>query len=259
MVRWLDRAAPVRRAAAVAPSAGHHRTGAGRFHRQGTVAGLASGHGRRRFRARLVRRSEIHRGRRAQSLLRPGVFPTRVRALHDAGAGGHPQGRGRQHRRGQPQADLGRGLPDQGRRTRPCLCGRRAGPVDRASRYLSRAAQHRHVEAYPGAGGASRHRRHVGIAAGRAKHPGPGGADGLRADPALALDHVRRIAGAGSLCLALCRLATACDRAGSGVDVRGARRDLPGTAHGRPDPGAARRRRAHRRRRFRPAHFDQDG
>ena len=55
----------------------------------------------------------------------PVYFRRRVRALHDAGAGRHPQGRRRQHRRGQSQADLGRGLADQGRRTRPCLCGRR--------------------------------------------------------------------------------------------------------------------------------------
>ena len=39
---------------------------------------------------------------------------------------GTPQGRRRHHRRGQPQADLGRGLPDQGRRAWPRLCGRRA-------------------------------------------------------------------------------------------------------------------------------------
>ncbi len=43
-----------------------------------------------------------------------------------------------------------------------------------------------------------------------------------------------------------------------GLDLRGARRNFPGPAHGRPDPGAARRRGADRRRRFRPAHLDQD-
>ena len=52
------------------------------------------------------------------------------------------------------------------------------------------------------------------------------------------------------------RLAAPRHRAGGGVDLRGARRDIPGPAHGRPDPGAARRRRAHRQRRFRPAHLD---
>ena len=96
------------------------------------------------------------------------------------------------------------------------------------------------------------------LAAGRAQHPGAGGADGVGADLAAALDHVRRAAGAGGLRLALRRAAAAGHRAAGGLDVRGAGRNLPGAAHGRPDPGAARRRRAHRRRRFRPAHRDQD-
>ncbi len=42
-----------------------------------------------------------------------------------------------------------------------------------------------------------------------AEHPGPGGADGVRADLRRWLDHVRRAAGAGSLCLAVCGAATA--------------------------------------------------
>ena len=112
------------------------------------------------FRARPLQGSKIHRGRRPQGLLRAGVFPPGVRALHDAVAGRHPQGRRRQHRRGQSEADLGRGLADQGRRARPCLCRRRAGTPDRASRHQPGAAQHRHVEARAGAGGAGRqHRR----------------------------------------------------------------------------------------------------
>ncbi len=94
------------------------------------------------------------------------------------------------------------------------------------------------------------------IAAGHAEHPGAGGADGVRADSAARLDHVRRIAGGGGLRLAVPRLAAACHRAGGGVDLRGAGRNIPGPAHGRPDPGVARGRRADRRRRFRPAHFD---
>ena len=74
--------------------------------------------------ARSLQGSEIHRSRRPQGLLRAGLFPPGVRALHDARARRHPQGRRRQHRRGQSQADLGRRLPDQGRRARPGLCGR---------------------------------------------------------------------------------------------------------------------------------------
>ena len=56
---------------------------------------------------------------------------------------------------------------------------------------------------------------------------------------------MRRCSGSPSCCAAA-------------LDLRRAGRDIPGPAHGRPDPGAARRRRAHRRRRFRPAHLDQD-
>ena len=40
---------------------------------------------------------------------------------------------------------------DQGRRARPGLCGRRAGPPDRPSRHQPGAAQHRHDAARPGA------------------------------------------------------------------------------------------------------------
>ena len=96
------------------------------------------------------------------------------------------------------------------------------------------------------------------LPAGRAEHPGPGGADCVSADLAAALDHVRRTAGGGSLCLALCGAAAACRRAARRIDLRGARRNLPRAPHGRPDPGLARRRRADRQRRFRPAHLDQD-
>ncbi len=53
-------------------------------------------------------------------------------------------------------------------------------------------------------------------------------------------------------------LAAPRDRAGGRVDLRGAGRNVPGAPHGRPDPGVARGRRADRRRRFQPAHFDQD-
>ena len=95
-------------------------------------------------------------------------------------------------------------------------------------------------------------------AAGRAQYPGPGGADGVGADRAAGLDHVRRIAGRGSLCVAVSGAAAPRHRAAGRAGLRGAGRDIPGPAHGRPDPGVARRRRAHRRRRFRPAHLDQD-
>ena len=52
------------------------------------------------------------------------------------------------------------------------------------------------------------------------------------------------LAGGGSLRVALRRVAAAGDRAGGRVDLRGAGGDLPGPAHGRPDPGLARRRRS---------------
>ena len=134
VVGRLDRAAPVRRAAAAAPGAGDHRAGAARRDRQGAAARLAARHGRGRQRDRLLQGAEVHRGGGQQGLLRPGLFPPRIRALHDAGDRRHAARCRRERRGGQSQADLGRGLADQGRRARPCLCGRRAGPPDRASR-----------------------------------------------------------------------------------------------------------------------------
>ncbi len=86
-----------------------------------------------------------------EGLLRPGLFPPRIRALHDAGAGRHAARCRRERRRGQSQADLGGGFADQGRRARACLCDRRAGPADRASRHQPGAAQYRHDAARPGA------------------------------------------------------------------------------------------------------------
>ena len=127
---------------------------------------------------RLLQGPEVHRGGGEEGLLRPGLFPPRIRALHDAVAGRHAPRRRRERRRGQPQADLGRGLADQGRPARPGLCDRRAGPADRASRYQPGAAQHRHDAARPGEGGARRRlRRAAGAGAGGRGHPGPQGAD----------------------------------------------------------------------------------
>ena len=42
-------------------------------------------------RARPLQGAEVHRGRRQQGLLRAGLFPPGVRALHDAVAGRHPR------------------------------------------------------------------------------------------------------------------------------------------------------------------------
>ena len=128
MVGRLDRAAPLRRLAAAAPGAGHHRAFAARCERQRAAAGLAARHGRDRQRHRLFERPEVHRGGGAQGLLRPGLFPPGVRALHDAGRCRHAARRRRERRRGQSQADLGRRLADQGRRERqPMSSARRGG------------------------------------------------------------------------------------------------------------------------------------
>ena len=151
VVGRIDRPAAVRCAAPAAPGAGDHRARAARRHRQGAPAGLAPRHGRRRQRDRPLEGPEIHRGGGQQGLLRPGLFPPRVGALHDAGDRRDAARRRRQRRRGEPQADLGRGLADQGRRARPCLCGRRAGPADRASGHQPGPAQHRYVAARAGA------------------------------------------------------------------------------------------------------------
>src|SRR6202023_1931715 len=156
--------------------------------------------------------------------------------------------------------DLGRGLQHQGRRAWPRLCRGLAGPADRTSRYQPGVAQYRYVQAGAGAGGARRaagarrtgrtgdagspgrigwapggasvtatriaaaeddgHGTPRGFPAGRVEHPGPGGADRLRADHAPALADVRRIAGAGSLRLALRGATAAPGRASGRVDLR---------------------------------------
>ncbi len=134
------------------------------------------------------------------------------------------------------------------------------GTLDRASRYQPGAAQHRHVEAGAGAGspiGDCEFRPR--IAAGRAQYSGPGGADGIRADRAAGLDHVRRTPRRGSLRFAVSGAAAPRHRAVGSAGVCGVCRSISGAAHGRPDPGVARGRGAHRRRRFQPAHLDQDG
>ncbi len=106
--------------------------------------------------------------------------------------------------RGQSQADLGRGLADQGRRARSRLCGRWPGPADRAPGHQPGAAQHRPVAARAGAGGARASGRQADRAgAGSRRYPNTPGAHRLCADHAARLDHVRRAAGRGGLCAAL--------------------------------------------------------
>ena len=94
---------------------------------------------------------------------------------------------------------------------------------------------------------------------GALEHPGPGGADGFRADRAARLDHVRRASGQGSLCLAVRGAAAAGTRAARPRLIFAV---LAGMFLARrmvgPIQALARRRRAHRQRRFRPAHLDQD-
>ena len=74
------------------------------------------------------------------------------------------------------------------------------------------------------------------------QYPGAAGVDGFGADCAARLDHVCRASSRRSLCLAVFGLAASRDRAGGGVDLRGAGRNVPGPPYGRPDPGADRRR-----------------
>ena len=174
------RAAPLRRAASPAPGARDHRAVAARFDRQGAAQGVAARHGRGRQRARPVERPEIRRDGGEEGLLRPGLLPARVRALHDARRRRHRPRRRRQRRRGQPQAHLGRDLADQGRPARARLCGRIAGAAHRPSRHQPRPAQHRPVR--PAAGrrrqATPRERRR---AAGGARHARAQGAHRPRA------------------------------------------------------------------------------
>ncbi len=97
------------------------------------VSRLTHGFGVRRRRS--VERSEVHRSRRQQGLLRAGIFPPRVGAVYDALPCRHPQGSRHQYCRGQSQADPGCGVADQGRRAWSGLCRGCGGAPDRASGY----------------------------------------------------------------------------------------------------------------------------
>ena len=89
----------------------------------------------------------------------PVYFRREIRAVHDARYCWNTARRRRKRRRGQSEADLGRGLADQGRRARACLCRRCAGAADCASRHQPGAAQYRHVPAGSGECGPRGHRR----------------------------------------------------------------------------------------------------
>ena len=134
-----------------------HRSRADRQRRTRTAAGVAAEPGRHRQRARFFQGSQIFRGGDRQAVPQPGVFSRRLGTLHDDLAAGAQWERERG--RGQPQIHLGRRLPDQGRRAWAGLCGRRAGPPDRASRHQPGAAQHGPFQSRPGAGRAHRIRR----------------------------------------------------------------------------------------------------
>ena len=119
---------------------------------------------------------EIRRDGGEEGLLRPGLLPPRVRALHDARRRRHAARRRRQRRRGQPQAHLGRDLADQGRPARPRLCGRTARAAHRPPRHQPRPAQHRPVAACRRSQAASNARDGRRRAAGGARHARPQGA-----------------------------------------------------------------------------------
>ena len=72
---------------------------------------------------------EVHRGGGEEGLLRPGLFPPRIRALHDVGARRHAPRRRRERGRGQPQADLGGHLA----RSRSASTGRPTWSTRRAA------------------------------------------------------------------------------------------------------------------------------
>ena len=103
----------LRRAAALAPGASHHRARRDQLQRPRAVEGVAAGHGSGRQRYRRVQGAELRRGGGAQGLLRPGLFPPQIRALHDAVARRHAARHRRQHRPGQPETHLGRAVEDQ--------------------------------------------------------------------------------------------------------------------------------------------------
>ena len=259
VVRRHARAAALRRAAAIAPGAGHHRARPTRCHRPRAATRLAPSHGRGRKPDRLLPRAEIRRCACPQGLLRPGLFPARVRAVYDGRARRNPARCRGERRRGQPETDLGRGLADQGRRARPGLCGRRPGPAHRPPGHQPGAAQHRSCTPGPGPGGARpRRRRSARSGASGAGPAEPARADRLCAGRAARLAGVRRVAGGRGLCAALC-LGRALGRAARGrADLRVPCRHVSRAKDGRADPGVARRGGADRRRRSFPAYLDQD-
>src|SRR6516162_4016142 len=122
---------------------------------------------------RLLTRPQIHRRGSQKGLLRPGLFPKGVRALHDLVGRWHSARRRRQRRRGQSEADLGGGIANQGRQSRPSLCNRCGWPPDCTSGHQPRSSQYRHDEAASGRGGPYGWHR---AGAGGARHPWPKGA-----------------------------------------------------------------------------------
>ena len=225
------------------------------------IARLAAGHGCGGEPERLLQGAEIRRGGGEQGLLRPGLFPPRIRALHDAGAGRHAARCRRERRRGQSQAHLGRRVPDQGRRARPGLCGRRAGAGS------SRIPTSAWCCATPTCRGWRRCRPRAQPAPARrrssCRRPTTFTAGEVLTAyapvSAARLARVRRTAGSDEAYAPLYRLDRALRHRCSGWRwpcLR--RRPLPCAQDGRSDPGLARRRRAHRQRRSRAAHLDQD-
>ena len=97
--------------------------------RQGAAARLASRHGRGRQRHRLSKEPKFTEAAANKVYYGPVYFRRESEPYMTLVARRHAPRRRRQHRRGQPQADLGRGLADQGRREGQRLCHRprRAG------------------------------------------------------------------------------------------------------------------------------------
>ncbi len=197
--------------------------------------------GRNRQRGGLLASAQVSRGQSREDILQPGVFPERVRAVHDR-RGSRWRTRCRGHRRrGQPQGHLGRDLPDQDRQGGVRIRGRLARPLV-AHPDISLVLQKRDLSALPqirsargprSARGDEKRRHDCGRA------PRWAVPHRARSDRDARVARVRRAAARRSLRAASSfhrpqhRALRACAHA------VGAGKRAPGQANGRSDPGIA--------------------
>ena len=119
----------------------------------GAAPGVAAGRGRAIEPEGLLDRPEVPPGHAGPDLLRPRVLPETIRTVHDAGvevAGPEPRG---QRSGAEPEARLGRRLPDRCRAEGICLCRRFRRHPHRPPGHQSGAPEDRPLAPAAGADG----------------------------------------------------------------------------------------------------------